>query len=213
MFMPDYQHTVALVANGSVADSSALALRIREHQSIICVDGGLVFCRKMGITPDMIVGDFDSIPPEILRDYASVPIRSFPTDKDESDLELAIQSIYTPSVEKITVFGATGHRVDHTLANLQVLRRYPCKVYFETDLEIIFAIDGETEIPCVPGQTISFIPMDDQAAGITTTGLKWELNDASFSKYFFSLSNICRTDTVKIAIQTGDLICCMQKKG
>ena len=183
--MHDFKHTFALVANGELADSSALAMRIRAHQSVICVDGGLKYCYKMGITPDLIIGDFDSTSPDMLREFASVPIRTFPTEKDESDLELAIQSIYTPQVERMTVFGATGNRLDHTLANLHVMRRYPCKVYFETEREIIYAIDGESEIDCVPGQIISFIQMDDRTTGVTTQGLKWELKESRFNKYFF----------------------------
>jgi thiamine pyrophosphokinase len=207
----DAKQTYALIAAGDMGTSPALEQRVRAHQSLVCVDGGLVICQKLGLVPDLIVGDFDSVPPEVLSAFSTVPVLNFPVDKDESDLELAIQNIYNPRLAKITVFGATGKRMDHTLANLQLMRRYPGKVFFETEGEILFAIDGDVEIPCTPGQGISFIQMDDQTAGVTTEGLKWELKDAHFSKYFFSLSNVCLSHQVRLTLTTGDLICCMQK--
>ena len=127
------------------------------------------------------------------------------------DLELALQSLYTPEVDKITIFGGLEKRFDHSLANLHLIRRYPEKVFLENETEILFAFAGSIEIPCREGQTISFIPIGDAPKGITTEGFKWELRDATFSKYFFSLSNICLKDKVKTRVSSGDLICSLQK--
>lgn len=204
-------HTVALVANGAIQDYLKTASLIKRHHGIIAVDGGLEHCAKMHILPDMLVGDLDSVSPELLKSYPELPIRRFPVDKNETDLELALQGLFTPEVEKITVYGALEKRVDHSLANLHLIRRYPGKVFLENETELLFALTGSVEIPCLPGQTISFIPIGDPAAGITSEGLKWELREASFSKYFFSLSNICLTKKVKISVQSGDLLCCLQK--
>ncbi len=76
---------------------------------------------------------------------------------------------------------------------------------------LIFAIAGSAELPCQVGQTLSLIQIGDPAEGVTTEGLKWELHSATFSKYFFSLSNICLKNRVKIRVEQGDLLCCMQK--
>ena len=205
-FKPSY----ALIANGALDNPFSLIPLIRSYQSIVAVDGGLIHCAAMGITPDLIVGDFDSISPELLQKYSQVPVQAFPKDKDQTDLELAIQLIYRPEVEKIAVFGALGNRLDHTLSNLHILRRYPGKIIFESATETVFAVQGSEEIQTIPGQTISLIQMD-QASGITTKGLHWELNRAKFDKYFYSLSNIAHGHSFHIEIEEGDLICCLNK--
>src|SRR5262249_2519045 len=151
-----------------------IAPLVRQHECIIAVDGGLHHCHEMYITPDMIIGDLDSTDPEILRYYSHVPIRRFHCDKDETDLELALQCVYTPEVEKITVFGGLENRCDHTIANLHVIRRYPLKVFLETETEVLFAINGTVDIPCTPGQTISFFHVGTPPTGVTSQGLKWE---------------------------------------
>ncbi|MCE5319101.1 MAG: thiamine diphosphokinase [Parachlamydia sp.] len=204
-------HTVAVVANGAIHDYSITASLIKAYNSVIAVDGGLHHCSKMHILPDMLYGDLDSVSQELLNEYPELPVRRFHVEKDETDLELTLQSIFTPEVDKITVFGALEKRLDHTLANLHLIRRYPEKVFLENESEILFAFHGSIEIPCREGQTISFIPIGDDPTGVSSEGLKWEMHDATFSKYFFSLSNICLRDKVKISVGSGDLICSLQK--
>lgn len=209
--MNEFNHTYALIANGAIENYSVIAELIRKHACVIAVDGGLVHCDRMGIVPDMIIGDLDSVEPELLSKYSTVAIRNFPIDKDETDLELALQSVFTPTVEKITLFGALAKRSDHALSNLHLIRRYPQKVYIETENELIFAFDGPIVIPCHKGQTISFIQLGDPVSGVTSKGLKWEMNNATFNKYFFSISNICLKNPVEITLSCGDLLCCLQK--
>lgn len=210
--MTTFHHTFALIANGGIHNYPIIKPLIKAHECIIAVDGGIQHCHKMKITPDMIVGDMDSAPSELLQHYAEVPVRLFPKHKDETDMELAVQSVFTPQVEKITLFGALEKRTDHALANMHLIRRYPQKVYIETETEFIFAFDGEVEIPCIPGQTIAFIHLGDPVAGVTSQGLKWELCDATFSKYFMSISNICVENPVRLNLKKGDLLCVLQKQ-
>jgi thiamine pyrophosphokinase len=205
------EHTVALIANGAIQDPVKTAALVKTYSSVIAVDGGLVHCAKMGIMPDLLVGDLDSIPDGLLESYPDLPIRRFSVNKDETDLELALQGIYTPEVAKVTIFGGLEKRTDHLLANLNLLRRYPGKVFLENENELIFVLMGSNEIPCRAGQTISFMPLADPTTGVTSEGLKWELHEATFSKYFFSLSNICLSNRFNIKLQSGDLLCCMQK--
>jgi len=209
--MYEFQPSYALIANGAFDNPFALAPLVRSYQSIVAVDGGLVHCHAMGITPDLIVGDFDSIPPDLLQKYPQVPVQAFPKHKDQTDLELAIQFVYRPEVERIAVFGALGKRIDHTLSNLHILRRYPGKIIFENHDESVFCVQGSQEITTFPGQTISLIQLGD-VKGITTKGLHWELNKARFDKFFYSLSNIAQGSSFQIAIEEGDLICCLNRQ-
>lgn len=203
-------NTVALVAFGAIQDYPLTASLIKQHHSVIAVDGGLNHCVEMGIVPDLLVGDLDSVSKEILARFPDLPTRRFPTEKDETDLELALQGLFTPDVAKVTVYGALEKRVDHTLANLNLISRYPGKVFLENERELLFALNGSMEIPCHVGQTVSFMALG-ATEGISTEGLKWELRDATFSKYFFSLSNVCLHNKIKIKVEQGDLLCCLQK--
>ena len=200
--MPEnFNHTYAFVGMGHIEDYNQAALAIKEHDCVVAVDGGLIHCDKMNITPDYL-GDLDFSPKKLLEKYAEVArIHKFPVDKDETDMELALQSIYTPMVTKITLFGALGNRLDHSLGNLHLIRRYPQKVYIETDKELIFAFDGPIDIECHKGQTVSFIQLGDPVTGVTSKGLQWEMNEASFNKYFMSISNICLSDHFKITLE------------
>jgi thiamine pyrophosphokinase len=203
--------TAALIANGAIHNPSALASRIKHYQEIIAVDGGLYYLDLMGICPDLIVGDLDSIPQELLKKYSHVPIHSLSIDKDKTDLEWAVELLIAKSeIEKITIFGALEKRSDHALGNLHILRRYPRRVSIESETELIFAIQGKSEISCKIGQTISFIPLGGPVTGVTSKGLKWELFNASFDKNFMSISNICLNSSIQISIVEGDLLCILQ---
>lgn len=205
-----YTH-YALVANGAINNYLATAPLLKEYPYIIAVDGGIIHCDKMNITPHKIIGDLDSIPDELLLKYSNVPVQKFSILKDESDLELAIKSVYHPNIEKITIFGALEKRLDHTLANLHLIRRYPRKIWIETETELIWAICDDFEMACKPGQIISFIPMGEPVIGVSSSGLKWELKEAVLDKSFFSLSNVCLGSFIKMTLKRGDLIVCLQK--
>jgi thiamine pyrophosphokinase len=200
-----------LIANGAINNYAIIASLLKEYPYIIAVDGGIIHCDKMNITPHQIIGDLDSAPEELLRKYSKVLIQKFPSLKDESDLELAIKSIYHPKIEKITLFGALEKRTDHTLANLHLIRRYPSKVWIETETELIWAFKDDFELPCRPGQVISFISLGEPVTGVSSSGLQWELKDATLDRSFFSLSNVCLKSSVKITVKKGDLIGCLQK--
>ena len=75
-------HTVALVANGAVHDCALIAQLISTYDLCIAVDGGLIHCDHMQIRPDLIVGDLDSAPAELLAKYHDIPINVFATDKN-----------------------------------------------------------------------------------------------------------------------------------
>jgi thiamine pyrophosphokinase len=204
-------NTIALVANGAIDDPAIIKSEILNYERIIAVDGGLVSCDNMDIPPHLIIGDFDSISRDLQAKYSRIQTLRFPVEKDQTDLELALREVFKPHIIKITIFGALGKRVDHTLYNLHLLRHFPEKVLIETEDEIIFAIAKSTTIACQPGQTLSFIPLGGSVTGITTQGLKWELKEATFNKTFMSMSNISLTNEVQVSFSSGDLLCCINK--
>ena len=202
---------VAIVANGAIHDYEKMGALVKTFPYVVAADGGVHNCHEMGILPDLIVGDFDSTSSELLREYAHVPQKKFSANKDKTDLELALEEVLFPETEKIVIFGALEKRLDHSLYNAHLLQRSPGKIFIESEWETLYVIHEEAEVSCSPGQVISLIPLGGAVTGVTTKGLKWELKEASFDKNFMSLSNICLSDSFHVAVQEGDILCCLCK--
>ena len=100
-------------------------LQSEETEFIIGVDKGLQFLYENEIKPDYIVGDFDSVPREIVEYYRTeenVPIREFNPVKDASDTEIALRLCLGLRRKEIYILGGTGNRIDHLWANVQCLQ-------------------------------------------------------------------------------------------
>ncbi|QLH37568.1 MAG: thiamine diphosphokinase [Parachlamydiaceae bacterium] len=135
----------------------------------------------------------------------------YPNEKDESDLELAIQELFEQGVDSLSLFGVLGQRVDHLLYTLYLISRYPAKLVIESENETIFSVLKTEWIHSFPGQTLSLIPLGI-VEGVTTKGLKWELQNASFGPLYMSLSNVCLQSSFSISFHSGNLLCCLQKE-
>jgi len=203
--------STAIIANGQIDDLQALLPSIQRHERIVAIDGGLVYCQQGNLIPHFIIGDFDSCPSELLDKYNAIPKKTLPKDKDQTDLEVAIEEEWKRGVSSITLYAAWGKRVDHSLTNALFLSRYPFKLKIETESEILFAIQGRVELPCQVGQTISLIPLYGPAKGITTSGLKWELKKVMLDQNFIGISNESLKSTVTIDIEKGTLLWCQNR--
>lgn len=199
--------STAIVANGQIDSLDILRPLIQRHSRVVAVDGGLIHCDKLGIKPDLFVGDFDSCPPALLKKYPGLPVVSLEKDKNETDLEAAIREV---GAKEITLYGAWGYRIDHSLTNALLLVRYP-GMKMETETEIVFAIDQTVRLACFKGQTLSLIPIYGPASGIDTQGLKWELQNGILDRNFIGISNICLKEQVEISVKKGTLLCVLLK--
>ncbi len=200
---------IAIICNAPIENVSSLKDTISSYPVLIAVDGGIKHCNALGLNPDLIVGDFDSADPKLLEHYNAIPKKHYPKDKDKTDLEIALELVYRPEIEEITVFGALGERTDHTLANLILLSRYPGKVFLQTNNERMFVINKQVQITTYPGQLISLIPLNGPVEGIYTEDLKWELKNGTLDKHFIGISNEALTHRAKISVRKGDLLCCL----
>lgn len=205
-----FSHTkVALIGSAPLSNPSLIKERITSFPLLIAVDGGINHCAELDIRPDLIVGDFDSADPKILKKFKDIPQKHFPRDKDQTDLEIAIELAFHAQVEEMTIFGALQGRTDHALSNLLLLSRFPGKLFLESDSERLFFIDREVTLDVTPQQQISLIPFNGPASHVHTQGLKWELQGATLHKHFFSISNEATQSQVRISFQEGDLLCCL----
>jgi len=196
---------VLILANGEPPSRSFLN-KFASH-TLIAVNGGLKICQAYGLEPELILGDFDSVSREMLQRYPDAVKVSLPS-QDKSDLEKALEFLAAYPLFSISICGATGKRLDQTLANICLLCRYPAKVKFESEIETCFALPRNITTPCNPGQNVSLIPLAE-VTYCTSIGLKWELKEAVLNKHFFSLSNQCVGSSLTLSFRSGDLILCL----
>jgi thiamine pyrophosphokinase len=203
---------IAFIANGVIEKTAELTSELSAYPYLVAVDGGLNACYSMGLTPQLIVGDLDSADPEILKHFSEIPKKTFPTDKDKTDLEIALEEIDSSRYRLMTVFGGLGGRIDHELFNINLLSLYPGKLLLESEHQKLFVVDKQVELSLSIGQTLSLIPLNGPVTGVTTKGLKWELNHTTLDKHFMGISNLSTTANVFISAVKGDLLCVVQKK-
>ncbi len=203
-----------IFANGEMKDHIPVeALRL-PADVIIAADGGSTNCLKLGLKPDVLIGDLDSLTQDQVRSLESsgTKVIRFPERKDYTDLELAVQYAIQEGGLDILILGALGQRWDQTLANLLL----PAAAPFNNAR--IRLIDGRQEISLIrsgqmlevhghPGDTFSLIPLSGDAAGITTQGLEYPLRDETL---LFGatrgISNVLTRDTAQVYLEQGLLL-------
>ncbi len=203
------QSHIAMIGNAPIIDLSYVKKKIIEYPILIAVDGGLNYCHKMQLQPNLFIGDFESVDPHLLEAFKEVPTKRFPSDKDQTDLELALEMAFHSKIQEITIFGGLGGRTDHALGNIILLSRFPEKVFLESESERLFVIKNHAEFATSPGQIISLIPLNGPAKGVTTQGLKWALKDSVLDKHFIGISNEATGSMVSLSVDEGDLLCCI----
>lgn len=170
-------------ANADIADYSFCEKYIKDAV-IICCDGGMRHTMRLGIDPDYIVGDFDSVTADVLEYYKkkNIELKQVPCRKDETDMELGIGHAVEIGADDITIIGGIGSRLDHTIANVfQLIRlsRLGIAGRLVNENNIISLNTGKAEIFGQKGDIVSFIPITPTAVGVTTEGLEYPLHKAT----------------------------------
>lgn len=160
-------------------------LQTEEFNRVIAVDGGLKGAKELGLVPDVIVGDFDSVDPAVLAFYRKmehIVWEVHQPEKDDTDTELALKRAMAMGAGEIVILGATGRRLDHMIGNIQLL--YPClqkgiRASIIDPQNRLYLIDGETVFRRheVWGTYISFLPLTQEVTGITLKGFKYPLEN------------------------------------
>jgi thiamine pyrophosphokinase len=204
-----------IFANGPLGSSYYIRSYIQPGDLLIAADGGANHTKYLGITPDIAVGDFDSLSASVITEMeiSGVQFLRFPQRKDFTDLELAFQLAIEKGANEIIVFAALGSRWDMTLANLllpaaESFRKAQVRLV-DGRQEISLLHSGETLwVSGQPGDTISLIPVGGDTSGITTRGLEYPLNHETL--YLGSsrgVSNVLNGAEGQITIENGLLIC------
>lgn len=193
-----------IIANGDLPDLARARQRIHPGDQIMCADGGAYHARAMGLTPDVVVGDLDSMDPGLRTELEAAGVRFevHPAHKDETDLELALRLAIAEGATEIEVLAVLGGRVDQSLANLLLLARPEwgsARVRASEGDETMWAVRGgqETTIAGRVGDRLSLVPLTPVVSGVTLEGVEWPLHDATL--HFGSTLTISNTLVAPVA--------------
>jgi len=173
-----------IIANGQIYDSDFLRSLIAPTDLVICADGGASNALALGLQPQVVIGDLDSLDESVRSrlEKEHCEFIAHPARKDETDLELALYYAIEHGVDEILILGALGGRIDQTLANvlllaLPELRSVKAKIL--DGRQEVFLIRDEALIKGQMGDTLSLLPLTEEVTGIYTEGLEYPLENGT----------------------------------
>ncbi|NCA98704.1 MAG: thiamine diphosphokinase [Clostridia bacterium] len=200
-------HRIVIVLSGQIASEDGFCELIRRQDLLICADGGARHLHRIGRLPDRLVGDLDSIDPADLAwiEQHQVPIVRFPSVKDETDAELAVEAslellcekkglareTLSPADVELIFLAVLGGRPDHVLANQLMavkLAEHGFSVLLSDGQSRMIPVVGPAQlhVPAPARQAtdwaISAIPVSPVITGLSYTGLQYPLHNATLER-------------------------------
>ncbi|MDF2613593.1 MAG: thiamine pyrophosphokinae [Clostridia bacterium] len=185
---------------------------IEQYDFIICADNGMKHARHLGVSPDLIVGDFDSTPLGDLQYFKdkNVPIEALSPIKDETDTEIALDRAIERGAKQVDLYGGLGTRMDHSLANVHLLYkalRKGVRASLMNPYNTVTLIDKSATIYGRKGDIVSLLPFSAEVSGIHTTNLGYPLKEGTLlAGKPLGVSNYMLKQTASISIKQGLLL-------
>lgn len=205
---------VFILTGGQIRDLTFLRLKVAELKpiEIICADSGAGHAYAIGIIPQVIIGDMDSLTPAVLEYYKEQgsKIIRYPEAKDETDTQLAVEYAVSLAPDEVYVFGAFGSRIDHVFGNMSLMvfgAKKGMQVKLVDEWCEAFVITDKCVIDGEVGQTVSLLPFSDIVTGITLDGFEYQLHNGVMEMgQPYGISNRLAAAKAIISIQTGFLL-------
>lgn len=201
-----------IVAASDSADTAELTRLAQAADLVIAADGGAARALSAGVRLQVVVGDMDSLAPDALDSLrqAGAEILTLPSRKDETDLELALLEAVRRGADDITIAGALGGRLDHTLGNVYLLTMPQLRgkrVRLVDGRVEAFVVWERAEIRGARGDTVSLIPLTPEVRGIETEGLEYPLRHESlFMGPGRGISNVLLGSVARVSTVDGILL-------
>ena len=184
---------------------------------VIAADGGLMYCGVLELEPDLILGDFDSLDGEYaealeaIRAQLPEKVITLPVEKDDTDMLAAVKHGLKLGYRSFRLYGANGGRLEHTIANIQVLK------YLKEQDAVGYIMDGTGMILLAQNETITFrdtmdgyvniFSLNEKAHGVTIRGLKYELKYATLTNAMpLGISNEFVGVQSEVSVKDGTLL-------
>lgn len=204
---------IVIMANGELEAGEWVRPYLERAEVVIGANGGTEHLLALGVRPDVVIGDLDSLSPAVetqLADQGTSFVRR-PRAKDETDLELALLYAAEHFGSEIVVLGALGGRLDQTLANILLLV-HPAleerQVTLVTAFQRAWVIRGTGRIQGVVGDRVSLIPLGGDAFIAETSGLAWPLQGETLVYGpARGVSNVLTAAEATVSVQAGQLLC------
>lgn len=194
------------------AEFDALARPLAEDDFVIAADGGLRHTEKLGIVPQEILGDFDSL------GYTPTGANVFPVEKDDTDAMLAVRRGLELGYREFVLYGSVdGSRLDHTVANFQTLQfladRGAVGYLVGKDFLIAVVQNGAIAFPAGCRGTLSVFCLGSDASDVTLEGLYYPLKNGTLTAGFpLGVSNHFAGDPARISVGRGSLLVLWQRE-
>lgn len=194
------------------AGFTGLVQAIEEGDLVIAADGGLAHTQALGITPDVILGDFDSL------GYTPQGANVFPVEKDDTDAMLAVRHGLKEGCDTFFLYGSLdGPRLDHTIANFQTLQFLAdhSAVGYLIGNDVMLTVVKNSGISFPEGRegTVSVFCLGPDARGVTIEGLHYPLEKGTLSAGFpLGVSNHFTGKSARISVEEGSLLVLWDRK-
>ena len=199
-----------ILANGKPPKKSVIQfLQKKNYSTLICADGGSNHAKKLGLTPDYIIGDLDSIKKETITFYKHKSKIIKLKRQNDTDVEKCLKFAIRNGFEEAVLLGVTGDRLDHTFCNLGIVIKFFNKIKLKLIAEnsLLVSYTGRVELKTFPGETISIYGFDRKTK-ITSAGLKYTLKNSvlAFGEKE-STSNVALSNRVFIKNKRRNYLC------
>lgn len=194
------------------AGEKAGAFTPKKDDFVVAADGGIGFLRDMGVTPDLFVGDLDSVD----RQPEDCLVLRFNTDKDKTDMALAVEEGLARGYRRFRVYGGMGGRFDHTMANIQLLAELStrgCEAQLIGEgVRITAVTDGVFKLPTKKEGTVSVFSLSDTCTGVCLRGLTYTLEKETLNNLFpLGVSNSFTGRPASVSVEQGTLLVVWQE--
>jgi thiamine pyrophosphokinase len=177
----------------------------KGFNTIICADGGANSAMKIGITPDFIIGDLDSVNKNVLNYYKDKSVIIKYKRQNDTDVEKCLKYAIKKKYQEVILLGVTGDRLDHTICNLGIVIKFykKIKILINSENSFLTPADKPIQLKSIKGETISLYAFSDKTK-ITSQGLKYKLNNTALPfGVRESTSNVSISSLVNLKIIGG----------
>lgn len=196
-----------LFTGGAAPEYKYIKKELKKADIIVAADSGFDTAVKMGVKPDVVIGDMDSINHlDILENYPPDRVLCFPEDKDKTDTELGIIYLQENKYDEIVLIGGGGGRMDHFLGIVFLFDKDFSPVIWYTHNTRLQKITGRIQVPSMKGKNVSFFPAGKSQCRMKSEGLKWPLDNLLWTRGDMGLSNIVTEDPFCIDVLEGNLL-------
>jgi thiamine pyrophosphokinase len=203
---------ILIFSGGLLQKGKAIEEVSKSYDKAIAVDSGASHALSLRITPDILVGDLDSIDTKTLNTLRkkNVKVIKYPREKDQSDTEIALEIAIEMGATKISILaGISGDRIDHILANILLPIRYNIPIYFIDKNQVSWIAKGPNteKVEGRKNDLLSLIPLSPSVIDLQSNGLKYALkNESLFMGKTRGVSNELSKNTAEVRFSKGILL-------